>query len=60
MEIGNIHPKNGKLPNLGFTQKIQSDIIINSRLNNHGDYETPEQGIPVVPHKINTGNFATP
>lgn len=24
------------------------DIIINSRLNGHGDYETPEQGIPVV------------
>jgi alpha-L-fucosidase len=24
------------------------NIIINSRLNGHGDYETPEQGIPVV------------
>lgn len=24
------------------------NIIINSRLNNHGDYETPEQGIPVI------------
>ena len=24
------------------------DIIINSRLNHHGDYETPEQGVPVT------------
>lgn len=29
-------------------RKFNPDIIINSRLNNHGDYETPEQGIPVV------------
>ncbi|WP_415327041.1 alpha-L-fucosidase [Chryseobacterium sp. MMS23-Vi53] len=32
-------------------RKFNPNIIINSRLNNHGDYETPEQGIPVVrPH----------
>lgn len=30
-------------------KKFNSDIIVNSRLNHHGDYETPEQGIPVVP-----------
>jgi alpha-L-fucosidase len=29
-------------------RKSNPDIIINSRLNNHGDYETPEQGIPVI------------
>ena len=29
-------------------RKFNSNIIINSRLNKHGDYETPEQGIPVV------------
>lgn len=29
-------------------RKYNPNIIINSRLNNHGDYETPEQGIPVV------------
>ncbi len=29
-------------------KKYNPNIIINSRLNNHGDYETPEQGIPVV------------
>ncbi|MBB4805286.1 alpha-L-fucosidase [Chryseobacterium defluvii] len=29
-------------------KKSNPDIIINSRLNHHGDYETPEQGIPVV------------
>ncbi|MDH6253508.1 alpha-L-fucosidase [Chryseobacterium sp. H1D6B] len=29
-------------------RKFNSNIIINSRLNNHGDYETPEQGIPVI------------
>lgn len=29
-------------------RSYNSDIIINSRLNHHGDYETPEQGIPVV------------
>jgi alpha-L-fucosidase len=29
-------------------RKYNPDIIVNSRLNNHGDYETPEQGIPVV------------
>ncbi|GAB0156578.1 hypothetical protein CHRYSEOSP005_18440 [Chryseobacterium sp. Alg-005] len=30
-------------------KKFNSNIIVNSRLNHHGDYETPEQGIPVVP-----------
>ena len=29
-------------------QKYNPNIIINSRLNHHGDYETPEQGIPVL------------
>ncbi|SDR14989.1 alpha-L-fucosidase [Chryseobacterium soldanellicola] len=29
-------------------RKYNPDIIINSRLNDHGDYETPEQGIPVI------------
>ncbi|ANF52780.1 alpha-L-fucosidase [Chryseobacterium glaciei] len=29
-------------------RKYNSNIIINSRLNTHGDYETPEQGIPVI------------
>lgn len=29
-------------------RSYNSNIIINSRLNNHGDYETPEQGVPVV------------
>jgi alpha-L-fucosidase len=33
---------------LGNLRKYNPDIIINSRLNNHGDYETPEQGIPVI------------
>jgi alpha-L-fucosidase len=34
---------------LDLLKKYNSDIIINSRLNSHGDYDTPEQGIPVVP-----------
>ncbi|UIR57514.1 alpha-L-fucosidase [Sphingobacterium sp. SRCM116780] len=29
-------------------RRYNPNIIINSRLNHHGDYETPEQGIPVV------------
>ncbi|WP_027379536.1 alpha-L-fucosidase [Chryseobacterium daeguense] len=33
---------------LANLKKFNPEIIINSRLNNHGDYETPEQGIPVV------------
>jgi len=33
---------------LTLLKKYNADIIINSRLNNHGDYETPEQGIPVA------------
>lgn len=33
---------------LNLLKKNNPDIIINSRLNHHGDYETPEQGIPVV------------
>lgn len=28
-------------------QQYNPDIIINSRLNEHGDYATPEQGVPV-------------
>lgn len=34
---------------LDLLKKYNSNIIINSRLNHHGDYDTPEQGIPVVP-----------
>lgn len=34
---------------LSLLKKHNPNIIINSRLNNHGDYETPEQGIPVIP-----------
>lgn len=30
-------------------RKKNKDIIINARLNGHGDYDTPEQGIPVLP-----------
>ncbi len=33
---------------LALLRKYNPDIIINSRLNHHGDYETPEQGIPVT------------
>ncbi|TKC06144.1 alpha-L-fucosidase [Pedobacter frigoris] len=33
---------------LANLKKYNSNIIINSRLNHNGDYETPEQGIPVV------------
>ncbi|MFD2584377.1 alpha-L-fucosidase [Pedobacter vanadiisoli] len=28
--------------------KVNPNVIINSRLNGHGDYDTPEQGVPVV------------
>lgn len=33
---------------LANLRKYNPNIIINSRLNHHGDYDTPEQGIPVV------------
>jgi alpha-L-fucosidase len=33
---------------LTILRKYNPNIIINSRLNHHGDYETPEQGIPVI------------
>lgn len=33
---------------LDLLKSYNSNIIINSRLNNHGDYDTPEQGIPVI------------
>lgn len=33
---------------LNLLKEYNPDIIINSRLNNHGDYDTPEQGIPVT------------
>lgn len=33
---------------LNDLKKYNPNIIINSRLNHRGDYETPEQGIPVV------------
>lgn len=32
---------------LALLRQYNPNIIINSRLNHHGDYETPEQGIPV-------------
>ena len=36
---------------LSLLRKYNPNIIINSRLNHHGDYDTPEQGIPVMkPH----------
>ncbi|HEY2492000.1 MAG TPA: alpha-L-fucosidase [Paenibacillus sp.] len=31
-----------------YLQSFNSDIIINSRLQGHGDYKTPEQGIPIT------------
>ena len=33
---------------LSNLRKVNQNIIINSRLNGHGDYDTPEQGVPVV------------
>ncbi|QBQ43032.1 alpha-L-fucosidase [Sphingobacterium psychroaquaticum] len=33
---------------LALLRKYNPNIIINSRLNHHGDYDTPEQGVPVV------------
>ena len=33
---------------LANLRRYNSNIIINSRLNHYGDYETPEQGIPVL------------
>nr|WP_276900479.1 alpha-L-fucosidase [Pedobacter kyonggii] len=33
---------------LSNLRKVNQSIIINSRLNGHGDYDTPEQGVPVV------------
>ena len=33
---------------LSLLRKYNPNIIINSRLNHHGDYDTPEQGIPVT------------
>ncbi|PWN71157.1 alpha-L-fucosidase [Chryseobacterium phosphatilyticum] len=33
---------------LNLLKKYNPDIIINSRLTTHGDYETPEQGAPVI------------
>lgn len=33
---------------LQLLRRYNPQIIINSRLNHHGDYETPEQGVPVV------------
>lgn len=29
----------------------QPNVILNSRLNGYGDYETPEQGVPIAPPK---------
>ncbi|QDW26249.1 alpha-L-fucosidase [Pedobacter sp. KBS0701] len=33
---------------LSDLRRVNQNIIINSRLNGHGDYDTPEQGVPVV------------
>lgn len=33
---------------LSTLRSYNKNIIVNSRLNGHGDYDTPEQGIPVV------------
>jgi alpha-L-fucosidase len=33
---------------LSNLRKVNQNIIVNSRLNGHGDYDTPEQGVPVV------------
>ncbi|TDS17387.1 alpha-L-fucosidase [Sphingobacterium paludis] len=33
---------------LQLLRRYNPNIIVNSRLNHHGDYETPEQGVPVV------------
>jgi alpha-L-fucosidase len=33
---------------LSILKKYNPDIVINSRLTDHGDYDTPEQGIPVI------------
>ncbi|MBT2564785.1 alpha-L-fucosidase [Pedobacter sp. ISL-68] len=33
---------------LSNLRKVNQNIIINSRLNGHGDYDTPEQGVPIV------------
>ncbi|OCA73529.1 alpha-L-fucosidase [Chryseobacterium arthrosphaerae] len=36
---------------LDLLKKYNPEIIVNSRLDKHGDYDTPEQGIPVTaPH----------
>ena len=32
-----------------YLLSFQKDMIINSRLRGYGDYETPEQGLPVIP-----------
>jgi len=29
-------------------RRVNKNIIVNSRLNGHGDYDTPEQGVPVL------------
>ncbi|WP_293789011.1 alpha-L-fucosidase [uncultured Pedobacter sp.] len=29
-------------------RKVNPNVIVNSRLNGHGDYDTPEQGVPVL------------
>ena len=33
---------------LGLLKRYNPEIVINSRLNEYGDYETPEQGVPVA------------
>lgn len=34
-----------------YLLSFQKDMIINSRLRGYGDYDTPEQGLPVIPPK---------
>jgi alpha-L-fucosidase len=42
MEIGNTSEE-WRAPKLLKSEKFNPDIIINSRLKNHGDYETPNR-----------------
>jgi alpha-L-fucosidase len=44
---------------LNLLRKYNPNIIINSRLNHHGDYDTPEQGIPSRALMLNFGNSVT-
>ncbi len=34
-----------------FLHNINPDIVLNSRMCGYGDYETPEQGVPIIPYE---------